>query len=255
MIRLADAGDAALHDFCKGSAFGCRIVTAACCYPAAPFAAFWLQRDKEGRITAALSRIEGDVTVCCGRLEPEQKEELGAFLASLGAGSILAPSGTLPQQMVPRTGAVLRFAAEGAEHSAVTKECVCTEKELTVRQLFALFSSCVGDGFEFAATDAAYVDLSHRLRHGFCHAAALRSEGGALCTAAMTVAESGSDALIGGVCTLPEARGKGMASAAVRVLCERLTQKGQTVFLLAENKLIPFYERLGFEHCGEWEQI
>ena len=79
MIRLVQAEDRALRKFCQESAFGCRILTAAECYPMASFAAFWTQWDSE-KICAAVSRIESDGTVCCGSLSAEQREELALFV-------------------------------------------------------------------------------------------------------------------------------------------------------------------------------
>ncbi|MDD6175781.1 MAG: GNAT family N-acetyltransferase [Firmicutes bacterium] len=248
MIRLVEAGDGAWKELCRNSAFGCRILTAAGCYPSAPFAAFWLQSDETGTPCAAVSRLEGEGTVCCGALPVQQRQELAAFVQSLGLRSVLAPAGILPQEQVQSSGAVLQLAQTAARREIPAQE------PPSARELFALFSRCRGSGFDFSADAAAYVDLSHRLRHGFCRAVGIRGQDGTLCSAAMTVAESETEAVAGGVCTLPERRGSGLASAAVRSLCAALQNDGKKIFLLAGRELIPFYSRLGFLCCGEWEQ-
>lgn len=247
MIRLVNAEDAALREFCRGSAFGCRILTTAGCYPSAPFAAFWLQWDDGGAVCAAVSRLEGDGTVCADALPAEQRQELADFVRSLGLRSVLAPAGVFPAELVRESGAVMQLCAQAAE-------CPEAASPPGARELFALFSVCRGSGFDFSADGAAYVDLSHRLRHGFCHAVGLRREDGSLCAAAMTVAESETEAVVGGVCTAPEERGKGLAPAAVQRLCAALQKERKTVFLFAGEERVAFYRRLGFSCCGAWEQ-
>lgn len=248
MICLVEAEDRTLREFCRGSAFGCRILTAAGCYPSAPFAAFWLQWDDNGRICAAVSRLEGDGTVCGGESSAEQRQELTAFVQSLGMRSVLAPAGVFPPEHARSSGTVMRFFGDS------TPAIAAAEPAPSVRELFALFSRCRGDGFDFSGDDAAYVDLSHRLRHGFCRTVGVRRPDGELCAAAMTVAESETEAVVGGVCTLPEHRGKGFAPAAVRSLCTALKNENKNIFLFAGRERIPFYGRLGFTCCGGWEQ-
>ncbi len=247
MIRLVQAEDRALRKFCQESAFGCRILTAAECYPMASFAAFWTQWDS-GKICAAVSRIESDGTVCCGSLSAEQREELALFVQSLGMRSVLAPEGALPPERMRSSGAVMRFSGNAMPEDSAA------EPVSSARELAGLFSRCCGTGFDFSGDDAAYVDLSHRLRHGFCRAVGVRSACGALCAAAMTVAESETEAVVGGVCTLPEYRERGLASAAVQSLCTMLKNENRNIFLFAGRERIPFYSRLGFTCCGGWEQ-
>ncbi len=257
MIRLVGAADDALHWFCEGNPFGCRILSAAQSYPDAPFAGFWLQSDEQGRLRAAISRLDGDATVCCGILSSGEKEELCSFLQTVGVQSVFAPKGTLSGARISDSGVVLLLSeipknAEFPRKSSAGEFCL--ETSPAVREIFALFSSCSGRGFEFSATDAAYVDLSHRLRHRFCRVIGMKNEAGILCAAAMTTAESKTAALIGGVCTLPALRGKGLASVVVAALCGELKTENKKIFLFAERELIPFYGRLGFLPAGEWER-
>ena len=54
-----------------------------------PFALFWMQTDASGRITAALSRVDGHVTLCAS--EQADWEEVWAFLSAAGYESVLCP--------------------------------------------------------------------------------------------------------------------------------------------------------------------
>ena len=105
-----------------------------------------------------------------------------------------------------------------------------------------------------AGGDAAYVDLSHKLRHGLIRAAAVADGDGNLLSCAMTTAETAAAAVIGGVATHPAARRRGLAEGLVRALAGELKQEGKTPYLLCRGELRPFYERLGFCNHGNWQQ-
>lgn len=119
---------------------------------------------------------------------------------------------------------------------------------------------------------AWYVDVSHRLRHGYARIVGFREDGGEPpetpgkpVSAAMTVAECGpaacepaygGAALIGAVATLPAGRGRGYASAAVLTLARTLLAEGRRVFLSPKNAHAhALYTRIGFVECGEWGSL
>ena len=58
---------------------------------------------------------------------------------------------------------------------------------------------------------------------------------------------------VGGVMTLPESRGQGLASDSIRLLLELFERENvDFVLLVCEKHLIPMYEKLGFRiHDGE----
>lgn len=65
--------------------------------------------------------------------------------------------------------------------------------------------------------------------------------------------EGNDAALIGGVYTMPEARGKGYASACTAALSVQLQQNGINPCLFYENPAAGrVYSRLGFQHTGKW---
>lgn len=67
----------------------------------------------------------------------------------------------------------------------------------------------------------------------------------------------GSDAaLIGGVYTLPFARGRGLASCCTSALCEELLRDNKLPVLFYENQIAGrVYRSLGFEEIGRWAVI
>lgn len=249
MIRLCEAPDEAFFGFCSAcGAFGCRVASTARSYPGLPFVRCWVQ-EEGGAACAAVSLLDGAATVCCGKLTDRQRQELAAFLGALDADSVLSPGGALPADPASSSGAVLRWGPTASAAGAGE-----LESAPEARALAELFLTCSGHGIRWRGTDAEYADLSHRLRHGRIRAVAKRAPDGRLCAAVLTTAETAEAAVIGGVCARPEVRGKGLASSLVSVLCASLAREGKNVFLLAEDGLLPFYRRLGFEACGRWQQ-
>ena len=225
---------------CGADPFGCRIVTALRAYGQTGPAEVWLQT-RGGRISAALCRVDGEVTLCAGHAA--DKELLG-FLSFLGCRSILLPRGILPAGWgtIAESGWVMRWRGEPGLGAANTTAP-------TVRSLFSLLTAA---GL-VSPDDGVYADLSHKLRHGLVRASGRVDAKGELLSCAMTVAESHGAAVIGGVATLPGQRGKGFAGELVRGMASALTAEGKQVFLFCRGDLVSFYRRLGFRAEREWE--
>ena len=78
-------------------------------------------------------------------------------------------------------------------------------------------------------------------------------QNGALAAHATTSVASSKAAMIGGVFTPVEFRGKGLATAVVTRLCKDLLDSGKTPVLFFENpEAASIYHRLGFEDFADW---
>ncbi len=97
-------------------------------------------------------------------------------------------------------------------------------------------------GFDFEF-EPWYLDMSHRVRHGVSRLYGL--DGAAL---AVQYNQNG-EALISQVATLPEKRGKGCARRLISAVCAEL--QDSEVFVLCEDKLLGFYEKIGFVPEGK----
>ena len=145
-----------------------------------------------------------------------------------------------------KKGVVMRF-------DNMLSKCALHANEQNACSLYALyvFLSTVFD--DFPLFDGWYVDVSHRVRHGCCHIAT-ESENERLIGCAMTVAETDTAALIGGVSTSPEHRGRGVASRCISELLTRLPQKN--VFIApSDEPAAGLYRKLGFVPCGTWAEL
>ena len=78
-------------------------------------------------------------------------------------------------------------------------------------------------------------------------------EEGEMVAIAQTTAENSSSAMIVGVCTHPEHRSKGYATACMTRLCGELLDEGKSLCLFYNNpKAGSIYKRMGFEDIGLW---
>ena len=126
-------------------------------------------------------------------------------------------------------------------------------RDISLREMYPVLS----EGFQggLPPFNAWYADAHHRFRRNLCRAVAVYDEEAPVAVA-MTVAECDSAALIGAVTTLPQARGKGYASACVLALSHRLQQMNKTVLLSPKNPYAhALYERIGFTTVGEWGYV
>lgn len=122
--------------------------------------------------------------------------------------------------------------------------------DISLREVYALLSTVFEDMPPF---EGWYVDASHRVRHGFCHLTAVMA-GKQMISSAMTVAETNDVALIGGVATLPDYRGRGAASKCVTELIKSLVQR--TILIAPRNEgAARLYKKLGFVPWGTWAEL
>ncbi len=84
----------------------------------------------------------------------------------------------------------------------------------------------------------------------------LAEEEGTILAAALTNAEAMGLAMVGGVYTLPQARGRGLGQAVVSGLCGELLAEGFTPVLYWANPAAgALYRKLGFHPIGTWRSV
>jgi predicted GNAT family acetyltransferase len=82
----------------------------------------------------------------------------------------------------------------------------------------------------------------------------LIEEKGEVVSAASTTAENAYSAMVVGVMTKSDCRGKGYASMCMAALCKEILKEGKTLCLFYDNPAAGnIYNRLGFRDIGMWE--
>ncbi len=117
-----------------------------------------------------------------------------------------------------------------------------TITEPSPRLVYPLLSAVFGD--TMPPFEDWYVDVSHRVRHGYCTVAAVERNG-AVASSAMTVAEAPDAVVIGAVATAENARKQGFAAECIRYLAQKHADK--TVLISPKNAYAErLYTTLGF---------
>ncbi len=204
------------------------------------FALFWVQTI-DGISVAAISRIDGNMTVCT--TEKADFEELFHFVNAVGFQSLtcscedMESLGFEPSE----TSFTVKFSGESEA------EKINTVRDYDKKKIYDLLCDC---GFELGDYGAFLSDVCSRLNKGTASMIAAE-ENGSLRACAFALFEGEKSVLLGAVATSPEARGRGFASAIVSEIAKEKSQKD--VFLFCRNdSLVDFYGKIGFEVVGKW---
>lgn len=228
-------------DFLPPDAYAARITALAETYGTEyDFAMFWIQTTQNG-LTAAVSKLDGDMTVCCK--DNADFEELSAFINAVGFFSLTCDEKVMKKLGVEpqRTAYTVRFV--GCDFDDEYK----TVRDCDKRKLYGLLCDC---GFELGNYNAFLADVCARLGKGTASLAAIMHEE-ELCACAFALFKGKKSVLLGAVATNTQARGKGYASHLVVTLASENSEK--EVFLFCRNdSLADFYAKNGFEICGRW---
>lgn len=193
---------------------------------------------------------------CMGRealaaVEPEDEEETALFLLMQPAvQAVRADPGLVRLLAAARPGRTQR----GAVMRLITPATAAGIMEPPpLNEVYRLLTLVFDD--TLPPWEDWYVDVSHRLRHGCCRIAGVVEADG-LAAVAMTTAECGSAALIGGVATHPAFRRRGYARRCVMSVAAALQEEGKDVWLSPKNETArQLYSRWGFIEAGEWAAI
>lgn len=246
MLKAVEKNDRVFADFCDRDVFGTRIKTYYSCYSTDyDFVKFWAQYDENGKITAAISRVDGDITLCeCGA----DIDELKIFLNMAGYRTIQCSERTA--KCFSNTfewGYVVRFA------NAVERNAVKMKKFFEPKEIYDIIKpenlTGVGDYMPWLS------DTVFRLNRNAAEGAVALLDGeNAGC--AMVLFRTDKAALLGAVATKPQFRGRGVARSLVTGLAEKEKQSGRRVELLCKSgTIVEYYKSIGFEVTGKWGLI
>ncbi len=237
MIYLYREGDrlpplpstySAAYILSRAAAYGC----------SAPFAPFY--GDEKGNV---LSILDGHAVLFC---DTAHLEEWMTFLSMRSDILSLAADATIARSLASAMHLPLTLRAVMRLQVPITPP-VPPPEEVSPREVYPLLQTAFGD--TAPPFDGWYVDISHRIRHGLCHIAAIRRENQPV-SAAMTVAECTHTAVIGGVATHPDHRRQGLAGQCVLGLAARILSENREKVILISPKNAPaerLYRSLGFQ--------
>lgn len=246
MLKTVEKNDKAFSDFCDADVFGTRIKTYYNCYSTDyDFVRFWAQYDDGGSITAAVSRVDGDVTVCACN---NDTEELKEFLNIVGYRTVQCKECIAEAIAESYQWGYVVECKNAAEHEKAEIKSVYEPKEI-----YDIIKpenlTGVGDYLPWVS------DVIYRLNRNAAQGAVAVLDGiNAGC--AMVLFRTDKAALLGAVATKPEFRGRGVARSVVSELAENELKCGRRVELLCKNgSIVDFYKSIGFEVKDRWGLI
>ncbi|MCC2686615.1 MAG: hypothetical protein K0R75_3514 [Paenibacillaceae bacterium] len=108
---------------------------------------------------------------------------------------------------------------------------------------------------EFRLVPTAEESFRRTLTSGSGRSFIVRANGKVV-SIASTTAENSRSAMIVGVCTHPEFRRQGLATACLQALCRELQREGKSLCLFYDNPQAgSIYRRLGFRDLGMWGML
>ena len=144
----------------------------------------------------------------------------------------------------PRQGSVMRFDGDLPSDLPLTDAAKAEELYALLRENFSTMPPF----------DSWYVDFSHRLRHDIGRYAAIVRDGHPV-SIALTVAETPTAVLLGGVATAPAWRHHGFASACVRTLVAGFRGEREVYIAPVDATAAALYHKIGFVPVGTWAEI
>ena len=236
MIKLIDNPDE-FDTFNKDDIFFIRIMSLLKAYSTEyNFALFYKQIDENENITAIISRLDNDYTVC--HYDNFNQKELDDFFKTLGFNSILCDEDLK-----------LSFSYDYGITMATNKKIEKTINYAEIDEYPKLMDLFNLEDYSSADFESWYVDVSHRIRHGAAKAVTLNINGEIISSGIFSSIYN-NDAILTAVSTQSEFRRMGYASALVSAMVCDI--KGKVYLMRDKNKNEEFYKKLGFENIGYW---
>lgn len=234
VIAFCEKHPLGVHITCKISAYGID----------KDFLYVWYSEDKEG-VSAAVLSFFGDIIICAD--ERADFEEIGFFITSYGYKSICGKKETLIKCGFELSDEKTMFLYDKKTDEIFDE----VRSSADMKKVYELISQSIPGSF--SSEREAYLnflsDFTYRERRSLARVKAVCEDGKVL-SCALTAAESNCSALISGVASDKNIRGKGYGKKTVLTLAGELSKENKNVFVIALNDSAKeFYKKIGFTEC------
>lgn len=212
------------------------------------FALFWIQ-EIDGKITAAVSKVDSHVTVAAEK--DFDSKELKEFLNVIGFSSLLGEKWVLEDLgfKISEKGIIMKYSPLAMRDD--NNEPVAFACEPPYRKIYNFLREPENFGESISSYEDWLCDLSARVRNN-CARVLFREREDKCISCGMFTFESDSGAVIGAVATHKDFRSMGYASDIVKELCIAAQKEKKDVFLMCEEGKVSFYKKLEFKITGEF---
>lgn len=238
--------------FCQNTPFGCKIEGLWRAYGLdLPFARFWIQESMDGKVTAALSFLDGAVVLDWRPVA--DTEELTMFLSALACNALLCAeqASQALYGKADRKGAILvrqksaDLSQEGTSGNGSFSETV------SIRDVFQLLCDC-GE-LKAEQFEPFYLDVSHRVRHNAAIAGGMNREN-RLVACALVASITKNMAVLSAVAVHPDVRRQKIGDRLLRHILSILSPR-QVFVLCGTEQAKRFYHSLSFSEYGQWSEL
>lgn len=212
------------------------------------FVMFWIQ-ELDGKITAAVSKVDSHVTVAAEKNFDAQ--ELNEFLNVIGFSSLLGEKWVLDDLgfKISEKGIIMKYSPLASSDGNI--ELLTFDREPPYRKIYNLLKEPDAFDESISSYEDWLCDLSARVRNN-CARVLFREKEDKCISCGMFTFESDSGAVIGAVATHKDFRSMGYASDIVKELCIAAQKEKKDVFLMCREDKVSFYKKLEFKITGEF---
>lgn len=245
MIKFIDSENISIDKICKRDVFGTKIQGYYNTYGSKfDFFKLWIQLDEMGVQTAAICRIDGEMSITCA--ENADFEELIFFIKMMGFSSLMCKKEVMdalclePQE----TGNIVEYKEIKETDSSEISSSVDYKEYYGIIKDAKLLG--VGEYLPWLS------DFSYRVKKGVAYPTVIKEKGETVaCASGLFITENG--ALLGAVATKPSHRKKGYGGKLVKHLGNLMLNQNKKVHLLCKKgSILEFYRQNGFTPIGEW---
>lgn len=213
---------------------------------------FWLM-ESGGMVVGAISRFDGWLTFVAD--ERADVAELDAFASAIGGFANVEGTAEICAQLHISGNYASSVTMTRTGESRFALDYAAIETAPPLDDLYHVMAGANGWFAKTSQPDEWKAHVSHLLRHELGMAALLRVNGVPVCAGGVfTMGER--VAVIGGISTLPDFRGRGLAALMTRSLVDRILDIGKTPALFcASDSLAQYYAGFGFEISGRYGEI
>ncbi len=244
-----------LYSLCERSPYGARIISYHAAYHGKKynFLDFWIQRDKNNKAVCAFCKYYSTVIICG---QPSEKSEAEDFIRMLSPVNILCDDSLkLDLGMKVEKGETMECTELSEMSSGANIKIIRLSSDMeNLKSVYLLICEESGNKTSMPDFESYFLDISHKMRHGFSEVYAVCDEEGNIVSTAAVLAVSQFSCVIGCVATSPKFRKRGYATALVRYITEKKLKTGRIVYLHRE-KYISIYEKTGFKTVGLWNEL
>lgn len=246
MIKLANSIDA-LADLAKAhlpDPYLCSVLCLGSLYLSDNLCDIYLQYNSDSIPTAVFSKM-GSHAVLYALRDDFDRDEINRFFGFIGINDLsCGKRHSISGFEQDFNGITMQYSGGNFCSEPLHLSSGCEIDNFpSPRNIYPILSCQNSPYIQTGDFDGWYVDMSHRMRHGYAKAITVNKDSMPI-ACAFTTAMYDRCAVIGGIAVLPQYQKMGYGRLAVDAICRQLD--GYDILLISGPENVPFYKKCGF---------